>query len=103
MAKAKWDRELIEYISKVSFREQFFCQPLPLADTTYLKSRYRSNPCKEVSLSRLPTLDLGTYSSDGIPAIYAFYDACPVCAGTGKKNEEECWHCGGEGTDPNPD
>lgn len=80
------------------------CQ-IPL-DEAYLKHELlrRRNPCRELSL------DIETRMLNGDPAFavssYADFlpeNSCPACAGTGRKGQDECWHCGGEGTDPNPD
>ena len=108
--RAKWERELRDYISKDFFMQQFLLQPLPLTATEVkykerrLKPLYGGNPLKDMSFVDIETRLLHDFKvTTYADFAYILEGACPVCAGSGLKDQEECWHCNGNGTDPNPD
>lgn len=111
----KWKRDLQDYIRKDLFMEQFLLKPIPLTATALKEAElalgYKMGRRHRRPLMNIDYVDIETrylQSADFTVTAYAdlaytLKDACAACGGRGQKDGEECWHCGGEGTDPNPD
>jgi hypothetical protein len=105
----KWKRDLQDYIRKDFFMDQLLAKPIPLTATALkeaeLKAKYR-RPLMNIDYVDIETRYLqsaGFTVTTYADFAYTLKDACAACGGRGQKDGEECWHCGGEGTDPNPD